>query len=124
MYYINEDLIFLVNPLNELVINNIDVKSEGFSNILFIDGAVRVELLVSVGERVGLADIQFHVDVVEPNGEILIRRYSGNVISLGNISDVLLISDIVGSYIKVVWTGNLNDENYFKNVMCRVIAKR
>jgi len=115
----------LLDPvLDQLILNNATIDSEGESNILNIRGAKHVDVLIYVGAPTGSPNITFHLQVIEPTSGKVIRTYDGNQLT-GEGADWITVDGLtLGTHIKVTWDGTLDSSNYFSGCFVRIVAKR
>ncbi len=114
----------ILQPLNELVLNNATVDSSGNSDNLVINHAKVVEVLIVVGTPTGSPSITFYLDVLEPTSGKVIKSYSSSNLTAEGTDYIYVANDLLGNTVRVRWDGTLDASNYFSGVFVRVVAKR
>ena len=114
----------IFSPIDEMVLNDADVKSAGSSAKISTNYAKELELLIKVGTPTGSPKIQFHIDIIGPDGSSVIKTYDGNTLSAEGTDYIYINNDVAGKKVVIRWDGTLDDSNYFSGVYAELIGKR
>lgn len=110
--------------LDILIQNNATVTGSGQTINYYVDGRTHIELLISVGNKVGNPILKYCINVVEPSNNKMIMCYEA-VLDQNSQTNSIVIKeeDVSGTYINISWFGMLNVNNYFTNVYSRLVVK-
>jgi len=118
----------MVNPnepfLDILIQDNATVTISGKTINYYIDSKTHIELLISVGNKIGNPYYTYNLNVVEPTSGKAISSYEA-FCDQSNQTNTILLSeeDVTGTYINISWDGRIDVNNYFINVYSRLIVK-
>jgi hypothetical protein len=110
--------------IDELLQNNVTVTGAGNSISYYIDGKTHVELLISVGTKVGNPLYTYSLNVIEPTSGKVIFKYDA-FCDQSNQTNAILLDEknISGTHVSVSWDGRIDQNNYFTNVYSRLVVK-
>ena len=112
------------DPIDELVLNAQTVNAAGTSNTYPISNVSRVELLIVAEGINGSPSLQFHIDVLEPTTNKVIKSYDGTALTAEGVDNIFISNSLLGDTIQVRYDGTLDSSNYFSSVTARLIVRR
>lgn len=110
--------------LDILIHNNATVTMYGKTIDYYIDSKTHIELLISVGNRIGNPYFTYNLNIIEPASGKIISSYEAFCDKSNQTNSIVLNElDVTGTYINISWDGRIDSNNYFTNVYSRFIVK-
>jgi hypothetical protein len=114
-----------IDPIvDTLLLSGAVIDSSSNSGNVDIKGARHVDVLIYVGAATGSPSITFYLDVIEPASGETIRSYSSDTLLAAGATWITVDNLLLGTTVRVRWTGTLDALNYFSGCYVRLVAKK